>query len=210
MQSTRRRQTPAGLKYCRCYELGRRRNSCHLRLSETCSSCTMQLLGKFEWMGADRSLGTLNCKSCSYLDVILQGKTLEAFLRNYARDKSTAPQWQRQVCKSTSTICISQHVYCIHSSGSAGLPGPEKGGWPTASRVAAPCDVPAIDTEDLTGLLRDPWTWESVPGSSTGGLESSPQLMFNAFDLCREVAFPEFLTSVSSSTETMNGSTEDS
>lgn len=82
---------------------------------------------------------------------------------------------------------------------------PEKGDDPLLSRVTAPCDVPAIDTEHSTGLLRDAWTLEAVPGSSTGGLKSSAQLMFNPFDFCREVAFPEFLMSISSGTETMNG-----
>lgn len=83
-------------------------------------------------------------------------------------------------------------------------------GWLAASRVTAPCDVPVIDTEHSAGLLWDPWTWAAAPGSSTGGLKSSVQLMFNSFDLCREVAFREFHTSISSSSETMNGSTEDS
>lgn len=34
--------------------------------------------------------------------------------------------------------------------------GARKRGWPAASCVTAPCDVPVIDTEHSTGLLRDP------------------------------------------------------
>lgn len=103
------------------------------------------------------------------------------------------------------TVCV--HVWLKRVGAAL---GPEEGGWLAASRVTAPCDVPVIDTEHSAGLLWDPWTWAAVPGSSTGGLKSSAQLMFNPFDLCREVTFPEFLASVSSGRETMNGSTEDS
>lgn len=107
----------------------------------------------------------------------------------------------------------SEPVYCMRACvAEAGWQstGATDRGWLAASRVTAPCDVPVIDTEHSAGLLWDPWTWAAAPGSSTGGLKSSVQLMFNSFDLCREVAFREFHTSISSSSKTMNGSTEDS
>lgn len=112
--------------------------------------------------------------------------------------------------KVSQSVCVCVCVMCVCDAGGTWQgTGARKKGWPAASRVIAPCDVLVIDTEHSTGLQRDPWTWGAVPGSSTGGLKSSEQLMFNPFDLCREVAFPEFLASVSSGRETMNGSTED-
>lgn len=108
--------------------------------------------------------------------------------------------------------CVSEFVWLplyVCMRGRSGV-GPEKRGRLAASRVTAPCDVPVIDTQHSAGLLWDPWTWEAAPGSCTGGLKSSVQLMFKPFDLCQEVAFPEFLTSISCSSETMNGSIEDS